>query len=129
MMPAAAFDLELVLSAMRELYPDVRFGKVVMHWLNDEELLEINKAHLDHDYYTDIITFDYSRGSKVSGELFISLDRIEENARDLNCSVNQEKHRVVAHGILHLIGYGDKTPEEQEIMRTKEDEVLKAIGL
>ena len=83
----------------------------------------------DHDYYTDIITFDYSRGSKVSGELFISLDRIEENARDLNCSVNQEKHRVVAHGILHLIGYGDKTQEEQEIMRTKEDEVLKALGL
>lgn len=128
-MSSLTFDLEPVLNAMRNLYPGKRFGKIEVHWLSDDALLEINKKHLDHDYYTDIITFDYSRGNKVSGELFISTDRIADNAQALNCSINQETYRVVAHGILHLVGFGDKTTEEQAIMRSKEDEVLKAIGL
>jgi len=128
-MSSHSFDLELVLNALKALYPNKRFGKIEVHWLSDEELLEINKRHLNHDYFTDIITFDYSRGSKVSGELFISTDRIHDNARMLDCTPKQETHRVVAHGVLHLIGFGDKTPEEQAVMRSKEDEVLKAIGL
>lgn len=128
-MSSPKFDLEYVLDALKKLYPNKRFGKIEVHWLSDDELLEINKMHLNHDYFTDIITFDYSRGSKVSGELFISIDRINDNARMLNCTIKQETHRVVAHGVLHLIGFGDKTREEQEVMRLKEDEVLKAIGL
>ena len=128
-MSSHSFDLELVLKALKALYPNKRFGKIQVHWLSDEELLEINKEHLNHDYFTDIITFDYSRGSKISGELFISIDRIKDNARMLNCTSEQETYRVVAHGVLHLIGFGDKTLEEQSVIRSKEDEVLKAIGL
>ena len=122
-------DITSVFSCISQLYPEHRLGKIQVHWLSDEELLEINKEHLNHDYFTDIITFDYSRGSKISGELFISIDRIKDNALMLNCTLEQETHRVVAHGVLHLIGFGDKTPEEQAVMRSKEDEVLKAIGL
>ena len=128
-MSSHSFDLELVLKALKALYPNKRFGKIEVHWLSDEELLEINKEHLNHDYFTDIITFDYSRGSKISGELFISIDRIKDNALMLNCTLEQETHRVVAHGVLHLIGFGDRTLEAQSVMRSKEDEVLKAIGL
>jgi len=92
--------------------------------MTDDELLELNKEHLNHDYYTDIITFDYSRGKRISGELFISTDRIKDNATTLDVSALNETRRVVAHGILHLIGFGDKTEEEALVMREKENEVL-----
>lgn len=104
-------------------------GKIEVHWLSDEELLEINKAHLDHDYYTDIITFDYSTSRKISGELFISMDRVRENASTLGSSEIQEFHRVVAHGVLHLLGFKDKTEAESKVMREKENEVLQALGI
>ena len=100
-----------------------------MHWLSDDELLEINKAHLDHDYYTDIITFDYSTSRKISGELFISVDRVRENASTHGSSETQEFHRVVAHGVLHLLGFKDKTEAESKVMREKENEVLRALGI
>ena len=100
-----------------------------MHWLSDEELLEINKAHLDHDYYTDIVTFDYSTPRKISGELFISVDRVRDNAATHGSSENQEFYRVVAHGVLHLLGFKDKTEAESKVMREKENEVLQALGI
>lgn len=113
-----------LLEAFQDLYPDFRFGDIYIHWINDEELLEVNRKYLNHDYYTDIITFDYTRRNKISGELFISEDRIADNAKQNDEPVERERNRVVAHGILHLIGFGDKTDEEKALMRSKEDEIL-----
>ena len=113
-----------ILKAFQDLYPDFRFGDIYIHWMNDEELLEVNRKLLNHDYYTDIITFDYTRRNKISGELFISEDRIADNAKQNREPLERERSRVVAHGILHLIGFGDKTDEEKFVMRSKEDEIL-----
>ena len=122
-------DITSVFSCISQLYPEQRLGKIQVHWLSDEELLEINKTHLDHDYYTDIITFDYSTPRKISGELFISMDRVRENASTHGSSEVQEFHRVVAHGVLHLLGFKDKTEAESKVMREKENEVLQALGI
>jgi len=122
-------DITSVFSCISQLYPEHRLGKIQVHWLSDDELLEINKAHLDHDYYTDIITFDYSTSRKISGELFISVDRVRENASTHGSSETQEFHRVVAHGVLHLLGFKDKTEAESKVMREKENEVLQALGI
>lgn len=91
---------------------------------SDPFLLNMNKEYLNHDYFTDIITFDYATDS-IEGELYISLDRIRENATDLEVAFEHELHRVIIHGVLHLCGYGDKTDEEISIMRAKEDAYLK----
>lgn len=119
--------VDSVKSAIHKLYPATRLKKIDVYGVSDEELLSINKKHLEHDYYTDIITFDYSRGNKISGELYVSLERVEENALALGLSYESELTRVVAHGILHLIGFKDKTEEEEKAMRSKEDEVLAYI--
>jgi rRNA maturation RNase YbeY len=119
--------VDSVKSAIHKLYPATRLKKIDVYGVSDEELLFINKKHLEHDYYTDIITFDYSRGNKISGELYVSLERVEENALALGLSYESELTRVVAHGILHLIGFKDKTEEEEKAMRSKEDEVLAYI--
>lgn len=96
---------------------------------NDDFLLEINQAYLQHDYYTDIITFDLSESEKtIEGELYISIDRINENAQELSVSFEQELHRVIVHGTLHLLGYLDKTEQDQEIMRSKEDTYLSLLN-
>ena len=116
--------VDSVKSAIHQLHPSTRLKKIDVYGVSDEELLSINKKHLEHDYYTDIITFDYSRGNKISGELYVSLERVEENALALGLSYESELRRVVAHGILHLIGFKDKTEEEEKAMRSKEDEVL-----
>ena len=92
---------------------------------SDEKLLEVNKQYLDHDYYTDIITFDQSdEEGIIEGDIFISIDRVRDNAKEMNQSFTDELHRVIIHGVLHLCGYGDKTPEEEKAMRKKEDECL-----
>ena len=119
--------VDSVKSAIHKLYPTTRLKKIDVYGVSDEELLSINKKHLEHDYYTDIITFDYSRGNKISGELYVSLERVEENALALGLSYESELRRVVAHGILHLIGFKDKTEEQEKAMRSKEDEVLAYI--
>ena len=116
--------VDSVKSAIHQLHPSTRLKKIDVYGVSDEELLSMNKKHLEHDYYTDIITFDYSRGNKISGELYVSLERVEENALALGLSYESELRRVVAHGILHLIGFKDKTEEEEKAMRSKEDEVL-----
>ena len=83
----------------------------------DDYLLEVNKEYLDHDYYTDIITFDNSEDkTKVEGDIFISIDRVKDNAQDLGTSAEHEMRRVIIHGLLHLVGFNDKTEEEKMLM-------------
>ena len=99
-------------------------GEISYIFCSDEQLLEINKEFLNHDYYTDIITFDYSEADVISGDLFISIERIKDNAKTLKTSYQEELHRVIIHGVLHLLGYKDKTEVESENMRKLEDECL-----
>ena len=98
-----------------------RLGEINYIVCDDEYLLKINQDFLDHDYYTDIITFDQVRGKTISGEIFVSLQRIKDNASLISKNYEEEKKRVIAHGVLHLCGYKDKTEEQQKIMRAKED--------
>lgn len=93
---------------------------------SDEYLLGLNKEYLSHDYYTDIITFDYYT-EDVTGDLFISIDRVRENAINNDVLFDNELRRVVAHGVLHLLGYGDKSKEEASLMRKKENEALELL--
>lgn len=99
-------------------------GDVSVVFCSDTYLLELNKRHLQHDFFTDIITFDYSEGDRVTGDLFVSVDRVYENADAYNVSRETELNRVSVHGILHLLGYKDKTPQEVTVMREKENEAL-----
>ncbi len=87
---------------------------------SDLYLLKMNKQHLNHDYFTDIITFSYNTDNQISGDLFISLDRLKDNAAIFDVSVNEELERVIYHGVLHLCGYKDKTDKEVSVMREKE---------
>ncbi|MBN8622248.1 MAG: rRNA maturation RNase YbeY [Flavobacteriales bacterium] len=98
-----------------------KLGEINYILCDDEYLLKVNQDFLDHDYYTDIITFDYVKGKTISGDIFVSLPRISDNAQTLVKDFNSEFHRVLAHGILHLLGYKDKTEEEITVMRQKED--------
>ena len=100
-----------------------RIGKITFYFVSDEELLEINRAHLNHDYYTDIITFDYSTQRKLEGEIYVSIERVRENGKDFS----EELIRVMSHGVLHMLGYNDKSEEELITMRSKEEEWIKYI--
>ena len=88
---------------------------------SDKRLLEINQQFLSHDYYTDIITFDLSESNAVQAEIYISIDRVRDNSKNLGISFKSELHRVIFHGALHLCGYGDKTKKQEEEMRAKEN--------
>ncbi len=99
-------------------------GDINYIFCDDEYLLQVNKEYLHHDYYTDIITFDYVKGKTISGDIFVSLPRIFDNAETLSKDFDSEFFRVLAHGILHLCGYKDKTDEEISEMRNKEDYYL-----
>ncbi len=92
---------------------------------NDDYMLDINMKYLDHDTYTDIISFDYSVGNILQGDIYISTERVEENSREFNVSFEEELRRVIIHGVLHLCGYKDKSEEESTFMRGKEEEKLK----
>lgn len=96
-------------------------GSLTFIFCSDKRLLEINQQYLQHDYFTDIITFDLSKGKISEGEIYISVDRVRDNARVLNQTLKAELHRVIFHGILHLCGYGDKSRKDQAQMRSKED--------
>jgi len=98
-----------------------KLGDINYIFCDDEYLLKVNQDYLDHDYYTDIITFDYVKGKTISGDIFVSLPRILDNASTLSQDSEKEFRRVLAHGILHLCGYKDKTQEEESTMRQKED--------
>jgi len=104
-----------------------KLGSITYIFCSDEEILRINQSYLNHDYYTDIITFDYSEGDKISGDLFISLETVKTNSEKYKTNYIEELHRVMIHGILHLCGYEDNTPKEKKVMRLKEDEALKMI--
>jgi probable rRNA maturation factor len=95
--------------------------KLSFIFCDDDYLLGINQQYLQHDYYTDIITFPYREGDQIEGDMFISIDRVADNAKEYNVDFYHELQRVMVHGLLHLIGYGDKTEAETTIMRSKED--------
>ena len=99
-------------------------GDISYIFCSDEKILEVNRQYLQHDYYTDIITFDYTSGDKISGDLFISLDTVRTNAEKFGHPYNEELHRTIIHGILHLCGINDKGPGEREIMEANEDRAL-----
>ena len=102
-------------------------GNINIIFCSDEYLLKMNKQYLEHDYYTDVITFNYVENNIISGDLFISYERIKENAENYNTEIKRELIRVVFHGILHLVGYKDKTDAEKKIMREKEDFYLNEV--
>ena len=102
-----------------------KIGDINYIFCDDKYLLEKNQNYLNHDTYTDIITFDYSEDNTISGDLFISTERVEENAKKFNFTFDQELKRVMIHGVLHLIGYGDKTKDQEKEMREKENFYLK----
>jgi rRNA maturation RNase YbeY len=103
---------------------NMKIGDINIVFYNDEQLLELNKQYLHHDTLTDIITFDYSEGDTLNGDIFISVDRVKENAQKYNCAFEEELRRVMAHGCLHLCGYKDKTNADTILMKQKEEEAL-----
>ncbi|MDR0724468.1 MAG: rRNA maturation RNase YbeY [Prevotellaceae bacterium] len=103
-------------------------GDLCFIFCTDDFLLDINKKYLEHDYYTDVITFDYTVDNTVSGDIFISVERVEENAREFGVSFNHELCRVMYHGVLHLCGYKDESEDEERTMREKEDFYLKTLS-
>ena len=114
------------IKAVAETYGK-KVGEIAYIFCSDEKILEVNCQYLQHDYYTDIITFDYSDPDKrtIAGDLMISVDTVRDNARELGVPFENELQRVIIHGILHLCGYGDKQPGEQQRMRKLEDRYLK----
>ncbi|MBQ8969596.1 MAG: rRNA maturation RNase YbeY [Bacteroidaceae bacterium] len=104
-----------------------RVGTINYIFVDDERILEVNRQFLRHDYYTDIITFDYTQGRIISGDLYISLDTVRSNAEQLNVPYARELHRVIIHGVLHLCGINDKGPGEREVMEAEEDRALEIL--
>lgn len=104
-------------------------GNVSVIFCSDNYILDINQRYLQHDYFTDIITFDYTEGTKISGDLFISVDSVRENSIEYGTEFEDELHRVIVHGILHLIGYDDHSEEDIKVMRAKEDYYLSLLEL
>lgn len=103
---------------------DREVGRLNYIFVNDERILEVNREFLRHDYFTDIITFDYSRRRRISGDMYISLETVGTNADQIGASYGRELLRVIIHGVLHLVGINDKGPGEREIMESHEDRAL-----
>lgn len=101
-----------------------KVGEIGYMFVSDEKILEVNREYLGHDYYTDVITFDYDEDDTISGDIVISLDTVRSNAEMLGKVYDDELHRVIIHGILHLCGINDKGPGEREIMEAEEDKAL-----
>ena len=106
-----------------------KVGSVGYMFVSDSNILEVNRAYLDHDYYTDIITFDYTDGNTINGDIVISTDTVKSNALQLGKDYGEELYRVIIHGILHLCGIDDKGPGEREIMEAAENEALRTRPL
>lgn len=130
-------DPSVRLRKKRELYDWIRrviesekktVGEVLIILCSDDYLLEINKKFLSHNYYTDIITFDYTEGKIISGELYISIDRVKDNAQKFKVPYQKELNKVMIHGVLHLLGFRDKTEAEIKQMRKKENQKLKLLS-
>lgn len=108
---------------------DRRIGEIGYMFVDDEKILEINREYLGHDYYTDIITFDYDERDVLNGDIVISVDTVRSNAEQFGKSFDNELHRVIIHGILHLCGINDKGPGEREMMEAAEDRALTLLKL
>ena len=108
---------------------DKKIGEIAYIFCDDAKILEVNKTYLQHDYFTDIITFDYCEGAVLNGDIFISLDTVRTNAQEFGVTFENELHRILIHGILHLCGQEDKTPEARLEMTRKENEALQMITL
>ena len=106
-----------------------KVGEIGYLFVNDEHILQVNRDYLGHDYYTDIITFDYCEDTTLNGDLVISLDTVRSNAQEFGKSYDEELHRVIIHGILHLCGINDKGPGEREIMEAAEDKALALLNI
>ena len=121
-----ALDKARVERWIRSVAADYGFavGDITYIFCDDEKILSVNREFLQHDYYTDVITFDYSTHDRVSGDIFISLDTVYSNAEQLGVPFEQELYRILIHGILHLTGQGDKTPETKQQMTDKENAAL-----
>lgn len=102
-------------------------GEISYLFCNDNKILEVNRSYLKHDYYTDIITFDYSEGDIISGDIFISLDTVRSNSQMYRASFEEELYRVIIHGILHLCGMKDHSEAQQHAMRNAEDRALERL--
>ncbi|MCI6525628.1 MAG: rRNA maturation RNase YbeY [Bacteroidales bacterium] len=101
-----------------------KIGDINIIFCSDNYILDVNMKYLQHDYFTDIITFDYCEGKVLSGDLFISVDSVRENSIEFGTDFEEELHRVIVHGVLHLIGYDDHTEEDKKVMRQKENYYL-----
>jgi len=121
-----ALDERRVSRWIRAVAADYGFSVGNIHYIfcSDERELEVNREFLGHDYYTDVITFDYSTASTLNGDIFISLDTVRSNAEMVGCTFEEELHRILIHGVLHLTGQGDKTPETKAQMTEKEEIAL-----
>ena len=104
-----------------------KVGELCYQFCGDERILQTNQDFLDHDYYTDIITFDESKGDRIAGDMLISLDTVRSNAEQLGTDYAEELHRVIIHGVLHLCGLNDKTDEDEERMRQAEEAALSLL--
>ena len=111
------------IKAVAETYGK-KTGDISYIFCSDEKILEVNRQYLQHDYYTDIITFDYTERNKISGDLLISLDTVRSNSETFHTDYEEELHRTIIHGILHLCGINDKGPGEREIMEANENKAL-----
>jgi probable rRNA maturation factor len=120
------FYSEFFVSAITDLIhsENKKLGDITLLFCDDTHMLKMNKEHLNHDYYTDILTFDYCVDNTISGELLISWDTVQSNALKYKVDKQTELKRVVFHGVLHLCGYNDKNKEEKQLMRSKENECL-----
>ena len=107
---------------------DRETGEISYLFCDDEKILEVNQQYLNHDFYTDIITFDYSEGNVISGDIIISLQTVESNSQMYKTDFKEELHRVIIHGILHLCGQGDLTDEEESAMRDAENSALEMLS-
>ena len=107
---------------------DCKVGDNCYIFCSDEKNLEVNRQFLQHDYYTDIITFDYTENGKINGDIFISVDTVKSNAEKFNVTYDNELMRVIIHGVLHLTGQNDKTPETEKVMHQKEDIALEELS-
>lgn len=105
----------------------MKIGVITYIFCDDDHILKINKEYLNHDYYTDIITFDYTEDGIISGDIFISLDTVRSNALQFKTSYEEELNRVIIHGILHLCGIEDKTPQARKVMEANENEALSLL--
>lgn len=107
----------------------LELGELTYIFCDDETILEVNQKFLNHDYYTDVITFDYTEENIISGDIYISLDTVKSNSELYNTTFLEELYRVIIHGVLHLCGYKDKSDKDEKLMRQKEDEALKMLYL